>query len=60
MGRLFIRHETNPVYVIMFVDELLVVGSRLVVDRIKTFLPRLFTVMDLGQCSYFLEIKIDS
>lgn len=56
---LFFRDGTDPVYIIAYEDDLLVVGSRVAVDKVKTDLSVHFAVTNLGPCYYFLGIKTD-
>ena len=50
---------TGPVYLVVYVDDLLIFGSKENVSSVKKTLADLFTVTDLGECKYFLGIKID-
>lgn len=57
---LFIANRpTGPVIVIVYVDELLIFGSKETVSDLKKILAGIFTLTDLGECKYFLGIKID-
>lgn len=56
---LFTCDGPNPFDVIVYVEDLLVVCYRLVVDIAKTKLSELFSVASLRPCFYFLRIKID-
>lgn len=42
----------------VYVDDLLIIGSTEVEKGVKRELPALLTVTDLGQCSYFLGIDV--
>lgn len=56
---LFIREGPNPVYIIAYVDDLLVFGPDSAVADVKSELVKLFTVTDLGECNHFLGIKVE-
>ena len=45
-------------FVIVYVDDLLIIGSESEVTKVKSELKEIFTVTELGLCSYFLEISI--
>lgn len=55
---LFRLSGPSPVYVIVYVDDLLIIGPSRDVVTVKSRLSGLFTVTDLGPCSYFLGIDI--
>ena len=55
---LFIRSDPTPVFVIVYVDDLLIIGSDSEVTKVKSELKEIFTVTDLGLCSYFFGISI--
>lgn len=55
---LFISSGPNPVYVIVYVDDLLTLGPKEAVHEIKGKLSQFFTVVDLGPCFFFLGINI--
>lgn len=54
---IFTRDGDAPCFVIVYVDDLMIIER--VVAQVKENFGQLFTVTDLGQCSYFLGIKID-
>lgn len=47
------------VYVVAYVDDLLVIGSKVSVDKVKKLISKHLTITDLGQCSSFLGIKMN-
>lgn len=55
---LFSRLSPLPVHIVVYVDDLLIIGSSAVVSDVKKQLSKLLTVTDLGACSYFLGINI--
>ena len=48
-----------PVYLLVYVDDILVVGDGAAIQDVKERLSSLFTVTDLGACTHFLGIKIE-
>ena len=56
---LFIINESSsPVYIVAYVDDLLVVGPRTLVDKVKLQLSKILSVTDLGTCKHFLGMHI--
>lgn len=55
---MFTRGGESLCYVIVYVDDLMIIRSERVFAQVKKDLARLFTVTDLVKCSYFLGIKI--
>lgn len=49
----------RPVYLLVYVDDILVLGYRRAVQGVKDRLAGLFTTTDLGFCAHFLRIKIE-
>lgn len=56
---LFVGPESVRAFIIVYVDDLLLVGPKKIVAELKTKLKELFEITDLGRCSYFLGIKVD-
>lgn len=55
----FIRpNQKNPVYLLIYVDDLGIVRDRSGTDTIKSELSKVFTAQDLGSCTHFLGIKV--
>lgn len=50
---------TRPVYIVAYVDDLLVIGDKTSVKKAKNLISRHVNVTDIGPCSHFLGIKID-
>jgi hypothetical protein len=56
---LFIRHGKDPVYVLVYVDDLLIASKHLSdVDHVKQCIMSAFQARDLGNASYFLGMDI--
>jgi hypothetical protein len=56
---LFIRHGKDPVYVLVYVDDLLFASKHLSdVDHVKQCIMSAFQARDLGNASYFLGMDI--
>lgn len=55
----FIRSENDPSYLVMYIDDLLTLGSETAVTKVKKQLAQLFRETELGTCSYSLGIKFD-
>lgn len=55
---MFILGGQSPCYVIVCVDDLIIIGTYRVVDETKNDLAQMSTVTDLGYFPYFLGIKI--
>lgn len=56
---LFKTKGSESVFVLVYVDDLLVVGSKTAVTKVKAQLARHFTTTDLGPCCHFLGIAVD-
>ena len=52
------RHG-QTVNILVYVDEIIVVGDLEAVQGVKRRLSSLFTVTDLGACTHFLGVKIE-
>lgn len=50
---------TDPVYVLVYEDDLLIVGTSNGVARVKTELAKQFSTTYLGPCTHFLGIAFD-
>ena len=48
-----------PVFVLVYVDDLLIMGAPAGVARVKTELAKQFTTTELGPCTHFLGIAVD-
>ena len=56
---LFVLHECTPVYILAYVDDLLIASeSHASVNRVKTQIMSSFKARDLGEASYFLGMDI--
>ena len=51
--------KTETVHLLVYVDDLLMVGTETAVSRVKQELARRFTTSDLGECTHFLGIKVE-
>lgn len=51
--------DGRPVYLLFYVDEIILAGQRDAIDEVKQLLAERFTTTDLGSCTHFLGIKID-
>lgn len=57
---LFIGGSTSrPVYIVAYVDDLLVLGAHTTVESAKESIGKLLSVSDLGACSFFLGVKME-
>ena len=57
---LFVKKVPNgKVYVVVYVDDVLIIGPPQAVRETKESFKKLFTVTDLGKCKYFLGMKLD-
>ena len=57
---LFISKSNGPpVYLLVYVDDILVVGDRAAVQGVKKRLSSLFKTTDLGTCTHFVGMKIE-
>lgn len=57
---LFVKKAPNgKVYVVVYVDDVLIIGPPQAVRETKESFKKLFTVTDLGKCKYFLGMKLD-
>jgi hypothetical protein len=52
-------YRKNSIYLLMYVDDLLLVGERQAVDKAKKELVKLYKMTDLGAAKRFLGISID-
>lgn len=48
----------NPIFIVVYVDDLLVIGSSKSIEEVKKKLSKLFSVIDLGPCTCFLGMNI--
>ena len=48
-----------PVYLLVYVDDILVVGDRAAVKGVKKRLSSLFKTTDLGTCTHFIGMKME-
>jgi hypothetical protein len=56
---LFVKTEgSGPVYVMVHVDDALVIGERTAVDKAKQQMKSMFEIKDMGAASFFLGMKI--
>lgn len=55
----FTRAKRHPVYLIMYVDDPLVIGPKNEVEEVKTLLSSLCTITDLENLTLVLAIKLD-
>jgi hypothetical protein len=56
---LFVKTESSgPVYVMVHVDDTLVIGERAAVDKAKQQMKSMFEIKDMGAASFFLGMKI--
>lgn len=55
---LFIRCDSETVFIVVYVGDLLVIGYATAVKEAKKQLHRVFTVTDLGLGNYFLGISV--
>jgi hypothetical protein len=56
---LFLKTEqTGPVYVMVHVDDALIIGNRAAVNRAKQLMQSMFDIKDMGVASFFLAMKI--
>ena len=57
---LFISTSKGPqAYLLLYVDEILVVSDRAAVQGVKKRLYSLFSTTDLGTCTHFVGMKIE-
>ena len=56
---LFKSTGAEPVYVLVYVDDLLIVGTPRGVARVNSELAMQFTTTNLGPCTHFLGIAVD-
>lgn len=57
---LFVKETpTGAIYVIVYVDDILIIGKPDGIRETKDEFKKLFTVTDLGVCHYFLGMKLD-
>lgn len=57
---LFIRNSKDQsVYLLVYVDDIILAGQRDAVDDVKKMLAERFKITDLGNCTHFLGFKID-
>ena len=49
----------RPVYLLVYVDDIMVVGDARNVQTVKALLASMFTTTDLGLCTHFLGIKLE-
>lgn len=54
----FCGTKPNPIEIVEYVDDLLVIGNSRNVEAAKTNISKKLTITDLGPCSYFLGTKI--
>jgi hypothetical protein len=55
---LFLPEEEGGVVLLVYVDDILLVGSLEAITRVKEELAQLFTVTDIGEATFFLGISI--
>ena len=51
--------KTDAVHLLVYVDDLLIVGTADAVAQVKEELARKYTTSDLGECTQFLGIKVE-
>ena len=56
---LFKSTGATPVFVLVYVDDLLIVGAPKGVAQVKAELAKKFTTTNLGPCTHFLGIAVD-
>ena len=56
---LFKSTSGDPVFVLVYFDDLLIVGAPAGVARVKAELAKQFTTTELGPCTHFLGIAVD-
>ena len=57
---LFISTSNSPpVYLLVYVDDILVVGDRAAVQGVKKRLSTLFSTTDFATCTHFVGMKIE-
>lgn len=47
------------VFILVYFDDILFVGDRAAIQRVKERLGSRFTATDIGACTHFLGVKID-
>lgn len=58
---LFLRNGTNPIYVLVYVDDIIVTGScSTLISEFISALSNRFSLKDLGQLSYFLGVEVQT
>lgn len=55
---LFKSKRSESVFVLVYVDDLLIVGNRIDVAKVNIQLVNHFTTTDLGPCSHFLHLPV--
>lgn len=55
---LFIRTEPTLVFIVVYLDDLPIIGTNSEIASVKSQLENIFTVTDLGLCSYLFVISI--
>jgi hypothetical protein len=55
---LFIKGGPKPVYIVIWVDDYILIGPPKEVQETKTAISRVFTVRDLGPADFFLGMEI--
>lgn len=56
---LFISATNEKIYVVVYVDDLLIIGTSPTVEKFKKAIARSYTVSDLGNATYYLGVKIE-
>lgn len=56
---LFVLSKSDTVYLVVFLNDLLLFDSTSGVENTKYSLGNVFTVTYLGRCSLFLGLKVD-
>ena len=56
---LFLLRSTDPVFILAYVDDILIIGSRKAVSIVVRQLEKEFTVTNLGKCSHYLGVKFE-
>ena len=57
---LFVKESPNGnIYIIVYVDDVLIIGKPNGIRETKEAFKKLFTVTDLGLCRYFLGMKFE-
>lgn len=56
---LFMRTGLNPVYIVAYVDDLLIFGAKSAVQWAKSSLRSKFVTTELGPCTHYLGVRVE-